>query len=495
LKQQVIFCISFFVGGVNVVAESFKMFSTQHKRRLGKNNLETSDNGKDLAITKNPSRKRGITGYSTYTLEKGVAVLVIVAGLVTLYVNLFIVIKWDPVVTSTSQLPLKDSSNPTRHGYKMSNPRSSANRMSANQEKNIDPLIRILRYANMTINKKEGDSLYEDLYERLPDWSQVQERFGKGPKIIGLDRCASFNAKAPPKYRAMGPAGPFNSGTNFLYNLLTENCYVPPPEGRTKHSSITGILWQVPWGKHQSPRFRESHRHNSLQKVTKSIDLEVNEYTLPIVMVRDPFIWFQSMCKVRYAAHWYHIVPEHCPNFIPNHVEREWFHKSKQELRRHYNGDVWKIDNVFEKANFTLDNTKGPIPVWVRYKSETRNHASLAHMWLEWYEEYFSADWPRLMVRLEDLVFYPHETLRQICECYDGAVYIGDDKLSLSLDSVKGGSDNIHGKAEDRPGLVEAMINHALQNRTKGMTQDDYAFAASLLQDSEIRQAFGYNIP
>jgi hypothetical protein len=176
-------------------------------------------------------------------------------------------------------------------------------------------------------------------------------------------------------------------------------------------------------------------------------------------------------------------------------VEREWYHKTKADLRKHYNGDVWKVDNVHEKANFTLDDVNGPIPLWVRYKSETRNHASLAHMWLEWYEDYFAADWPRLMVRLEDLVFYPHETLRQICECYEGATYIGDDNLSMTLESVKGGSDNIHGKAEDRTGLVDAMIKHVLQNRTKGMTKEDYAFATKLMLESKIPRTFAYQIP
>lgn len=454
-----------------------------NNRRKGKigNEVSIRTNG----TTKMTTRMRGtcLVGSSHHSLEKCIALLVVATGIVTLGVNFAVVVTTLDTAGDASKPQFPVSTTGTDQDHRKEH------------MKNIDPLIRILRHANVTINKDENDPVYRDLYQRLPDWSQVQERFGKGPKIVGLDRCAAFNAKTPPKYRAMAPAGPFNSGTNFLNSLLLENCYVPPPEGRTKHSSITGILWQVPWGKHQSPRFRDSHRHKSLEKVTRSLDMGVNEYTLPIVMVRDPFIWFQSMCKVRYAAHWYHIVPDHCPNFIPNHVEREWFHKSKSELGRHYNGDVWKIDNVNEKANFTLDNTKGPIPVWVRYKSETRNHASLAHMWLEWYEEYFTADWPRLMVRLEDLVFYPHETLRQICECFEGAQYVGDDKLALSLDSVKGGSDNVHGKAEDRPGLLEAIINHALQNRTNGMTEDDYVFAASLLQDSKIRQEFGYTIP
>jgi hypothetical protein len=171
-------------------------------------------------------------------------------------------------------------------------------------------------------------------------------------------------------------------------------------------------------------------------------------------------------------------------------VERQWFYKKKREVKAHYNNDPWKVDNVIEKANFTLKSKV--IPVWVRYKSEIRNHESLAHMWLDWYEEYYNAEYPRLMVRLEDLVFYPHETLRKVCECYEGATYVGDENVSLSLESSKQKADNIHGK--DRTGLIDAMIKHATQNLTKGMTNADLDFARRVLKNSVVRQALGYKL-
>lgn len=95
------------------------------------------------------------------------------------------------------------------------------------------------------------------------------------------------------------------------------------------------------------------------------------------------------------------------------------------------------------------------------------------------------------MVRLEDLVFYPHETLRTVCECVEGK-YVGDDNLSLSLDSAKARDDKIHGK--DRTGLVRAMILHVTQNLTKGMTLDDATFAKKTLEDS-VMSMFGYKSP
>jgi hypothetical protein len=199
------------------------------------------------------------------------------------------------------------------------------------------------------------------------------------------------------------------------------------------------------------------------------------------------------MCKVRYSAHWYHVVPHHCPNFIATQVEQDWFYKTRGELRRYYQNDPWKVDNVMDKANFTLGTRV--IPLYARYNSETRNHESLAHMWKDWYADYFDeaiAPWPRLIVRLEDLVFYPHETVKQICECVEG-VYVGEENLSLKLNSSKGVKpDNIHGN--DKTGLLKAIISHTLNNRTEGMTQEDADFAAKTLENS-VMQLFGYKPP
>ena len=284
----------------------------------------------------------------------------------------------------------------------------------------------------------------------------------------------------------------------------------------------------MPWGKHQSARFRLVHNTDLGHTISRKNDevkeknngeldhpelppdmLEANLNVLPVVMVRDPFTWWQSMCKSRYSAHWYHIVPDHCPNFIANNVEREWFFKKRPVVRKRYEGDPWKIDNVIEKANYTLD--KNVIPLWVRYHSENWNHESLAHMWTDWYKDYYDADFPRLMIRLEDLVYYPHETLRQICECGGGSEttdngegyfeYIGDQNLVLSLDSaIRGegnGVDNIHGK--DRVGLIGAMAKHAgphsNSHRTRGMTKEDLQFATKVLKDSEVMSYFGYKVP
>ena len=76
---------------------------------------------------------------------------------------------------------------------------------------------------------------------------------------------------------------------------------------------------------------------------------------------------------------------------------------------------------------------------------------------------------------------------------YGEKQYVGDDNLTLTLESAIQGGDNIHGK--DRTGLLGAMSNHATSNRTKGMTTEDLQFAINALTQSDTMNYFQYNIP
>jgi hypothetical protein len=61
-------------------------------------------------------------------------------------------------------------------------------------------------------------------------------------------------------------------------------------------------------------------------------------------------------------------------------------------------------------------------PVETAWSQTTRKYKSLAHVWSEWYREYLDADFPRLIVRFEDLIFHAPAVLEQIRECV-GAVW------------------------------------------------------------------------
>jgi hypothetical protein len=339
--------------------------------------------------------------------------------------------------------------------------------ISADSTSGNNPLIQNLIDAGMSLANTTA------LASKLPSWGEVVDRFGPAPRILGLETCQAFNDKVPKRQRMLAPAGTFNTGTNLLAQLLELNCKI-----ETGRPRKTGMEWQVNWGKHQPPRFRfDNQVHGNIH----------NEYMMPVVMVRDPYGWMQGMCKTRYSAHWFHVSQAHCPNLIPNHVEYEWFGKTKNFLRKFYGGDPWLIDNVNNKANFTLESSV--VPLWVRYKTQNMNHDSLVHMWKDWNQEYYDATFPRLMVRLEDLVYHPRAVLTQMCHCVEGIL---SENFTLPEKSAKQGSDNVHGKV--KTGLLDAMIMHAQGNRTHGMTLDDLQFAREVL-DQSIMKEFGYKHP
>ena len=62
----------------------------------------------------------------------------------------------------------------------------------------------------------------------------------------------------------------------------------------------------------------------------------------------------------------------------------------------------------------------------VRFRRERppRNYTSIVDMWREWNQAYVDVDFPRLMVRYEDLLFNSQETTREVCECAGGTMKI-----------------------------------------------------------------------
>ena len=60
----------------------------------------------------------------------------------------------------------------------------------------------------------------------------------------------------------------------------------------------------------------------------------------------------------------------------------------------------------------------------VRFRRERppRNYTSIVDMWREWNQAYVDVDFPRLMVRYEDLLFNSQETTKEVCECAGGTM-------------------------------------------------------------------------
>jgi hypothetical protein len=334
----------------------------------------------------------------------------------------------------------------------------------------------------ISILKEAGvNNLDDATIELLPTWQAVVDIYGSEPKVFGLETCATFQSTIPPAESFLAPAGAFNSGTNLLAELLVANCHLPARQRKYGMKNM-GVRWQVNWGKHQSPKWRLNH------DVTED-NVVPNENILPVVTIRDPYLWMQSMCRHRYAAHWFH-PPGHCPNLVANEVDYEFLKYAESgaytDMEEYHHKDAWLMDNVLNMANFTSD--QAIVPLYVKYNRETTNHLSLAHLWSDWYHEYTNGDFPKLIIRFEDLLFFGKEVTEKACKCAGGEMY---PRFRHIGNSAKKGT--IHG--DDKTSLVDALIRYGQrQNVTRGMTTDDIEYAKTAFAD-DLMKFFAYKHP
>jgi hypothetical protein len=308
--------------------------------------------------------------------------------------------------------------------------------------------------------------LTPELEAKLPTWSQVRDVVGTGPVILGLESCPRFREIVPPLERMMGAAGTFNTGTNLVTHLLKKNCEIPErreQSGPNQSKESYGMRWQVPWGKHTPAKFRKLHSTQKAAAIKK-------EFILPVVTIRHPYSWFRSMCNNKYTADWDHI-----------RTKKDGDGKNPKCPQLKYPGNTaWN-------------------PVTVTYAENRQDHhISLAHLWNDWYSYYLDVkkrgggdDFPFLVVRMEDLVFYPKETTTQVCECAGGKIR-EDQKFQLITDSAKGDS-----KGHDTStGIVEAWIKYSKPNTKEryGFSEADFTNALKGL-NATLMDSLGYQHP
>ena len=316
------------------------------------------------------------------------------------------------------------------------------------------PILQILNQAGVKV-----EELDEETRKALPTWTQIQQLFGDHPRILGLERCEEFRNSTDPTIRFFGIAGTFNTGTNLLSELMIQNCQITERMQVYGHES-KGMRWQVPWGKHYPASRRGTH-------VTETDAIVPVSNSLPLVTIRDPYQWMQSMCRHAYAAEWYR-VKEHCPNIIPTEDDKELF----SELRN-----------------------ESMVPITIYYANNFEvHHASFPHWYNEWYHLYLNATYPRIIVRFEDLLFYGQQVTETLCTC-GGGVPREDRKFPHFVhisDSAKLGT-AAHGK--HKTDLVGAMIKYGNdKHRLDSMTGDDIRAAIQYL-DPNLMNLFGYSHP
>lgn len=306
--------------------------------------------------------------------------------------------------------------------------KESPSRQRALQDK--EELVRILSEAGVDVGELPLDTL-----ERLPTQSTLTRLYGNfsEPPIWGLEHCTAYREKVQRADRFVGVAGLFNTGTNLLAHHLENNLDM-------------SMRWQVPWGKHRLASVKYNHTARGAHKDRK-------DWILPIVMIRDPFSWMQSMCAHQYATRWRHS-EQHCPNLIPSESDRAQY--------KHLQ-DTFQVSVKFDGEHIT-------------------SFTSLAHLWTEWYREYVDSTEPFVLIRFEDMVLRPRVVLQQLADCVETTV---KEPFRYQVASSKD-----HGSHTD---LVKAILKTGdAQLRLHNLTSADLDYAHAHL-DEKLMHYFGYD--
>ena len=341
-----------------------------------------------------------------------------------------------------------------------------------------EKLVSILEEANVTAFNSVADN--EELCYRLPSWKSITDLYGKKPVIIGLERCEQYKSivgaydnsdnnagllSHPPSPRI---GGLYNTGTNALAWYFLENIE------NIGEKDLLGQLhpYELPWGKHTSA----THR---LNVTFPQNNTESPYFVLPIILLRDPYRWMQSMCKR--------------PYFV-----RGFFGA----------GSCPKLVTTVETNKKNQDNEARPVEVKLTpppLNGKVETYSSLAAMWSTWNRQYYDAEYPRLVIRFEDLLFHTREVMDTIVKCsgitpsYNmGARSRPQDRtideshaqfheFRYHVDAAKG-----HGISTD---MVSAMIKYGNdRGRSRRYSKEDLDYAQIAL-DKELMDVFHYSHP
>lgn len=269
----------------------------------------------------------------------------------------------------------------------------------------------------------------------FPIWSETVELYGDRPIVIGMETCHAYRNVLKGRRPLIRWAGLQNSGTNALKRALTKNL----PDVSVKRLNSQYMDKHVPlkfW--YNNTRFNGKNQR----------------YYLSVIIVRDPFRWANSMCKTPYNAKWAR-EEGHCPNLL------------------HDNG--------------VRGGSRTPIPVsnapGALFAHLTTNHTSMMHLWSDWNKEYYDATFPNLIVRLEDLLFHPEQTLEYVANC------TGTKQSELhqyDLEAAK-----THGNPAD---YILGLTKYGTgQGRYGGLTREEFIWAEKEALDPTLMKVFGYS--
>ena len=116
-------------------------------------------------------------------------------------------------------------------------------------------------------------------------------------------------------------------------------------------------------------------------------------------------------------------------------------------------------------------------------KDDVEFFDSLADLWSEWYDYYFKADYPRLIIRFEDMLLQAPAVMAKIAEC------VGTQPRSPIV--YQTGSAKAHGSHTD---FLKAILKSAdWEKRKHALEPRDLEYAKTKLRP-DLLEAFEYKI-
>ena len=325
---------------------------------------------------------------------------------------------------------------------------------------------------------------------QLPTWKEVSDLYGPSPVIYGLDTCGQYRSmieslqpndpkgedehaspeKILPKIRVSGFC---NTGTNALTKTLRKNIGLKYANSKKYHIKN----FDVPWGKHQRVIDRNTNRGNieGVQQVhNKNYDDTNYNLIFPIILVRDPYRWISSMCKMRYIVT---DLPNYGDVSCWQFVEEE---EEQQQQQQNHTKPFKPRYNIH--VNFQLGGFSGGSKV---------PYDSLASLWNEWYYDYIfnnnnsyrksdvtpeetaslasafptnssigTSQFPRLVIRYEDMIFHASQVIDTIMNCIGIQPYErkGYNETTKKWDFIyQTNKAKSHGNSVD---LLQAMVKY-----------------------------------
>jgi len=145
------------------------------------------------------------------------------------------------------------------------------------------------------------------------------------------------------------------------------------------------------------------------------------------------------MCRHGYETRWWR-VPQHCPNLVPNRWDKKGGYKVIGE------------GEIAVRVRFATP--------YIGYEPEPDNknrtfvnYTSMVDLWNTWYGQWYDAEFPRLMVRFEDLLFHAEETITKVCECGGGKM----QKKFRYMEAPAKGTTGVHSGSA---GFLASLVNY-----------------------------------